>query len=220
MMNLRSTPKHWRSIDHEMFPRLAERQAATKFPHLFYVRVGPSRVTVTADAFFVPPELAQRIYWTYQWYIDWWFAKENPARKRAPKWLAWGSIKDYVSLVVLREHAEWWIRLLDGCAPFTFNGFGLRRHPEGADGTMAAAEQTWRKAQHPVPGPWYPSGPGDAARIVDFLEDAASQLRRGDTDLAVWPVVNAGRMLRRYMESRRRRTREGSDPVLDLLPKL
>jgi hypothetical protein len=141
-MTIRTTPTRYRQVDAEMFPRLAARRAATRFPLMFWVKAGPSRVRISADGFFVPPELAERIEETYEQYIDWWFTKGNPARKRAPRSIGWGSpFQDFVSVYVLREHAEWWIRLLDGCAPFT-HGFSYLEDE-------APAREAWQRELRP-----------------------------------------------------------------------
>jgi hypothetical protein len=147
-MVVRTTPGHWGQIDPVLFPRLAERRAATRLPSLFWVQVhrGPGhRVTVGADAFFVPEALVQRIEQTYREYLTWWLARGNPARKRAPASFLTSRPWDYVNFVVLAEHAEWWIGLLDHCAPFTFNGFsGLN------DGSAAQAQAAWEEVLSPT----------------------------------------------------------------------
>jgi hypothetical protein len=74
------------------------------------------------DGFFIPDDVATRLAGFYADYIDWWKLPTTPERRWFPRGiLALPDFNDYVHLTVLREHAEWWIKLLNEAAPLTYN---------------------------------------------------------------------------------------------------
>jgi hypothetical protein len=54
----------------------------------------------------------------YRQYLDWWLERGSPQRRTFPRRGIGHSpeCRDYVCLTVLREHAPWWIALLDELA--------------------------------------------------------------------------------------------------------
>jgi hypothetical protein len=74
------------------------------------------------DGFFVPDDVASRLAGLYRDYVAWW--RTTPERRRFPRdsiGLSDFENQDFVHLVVLRDHAEWWTRLLNEAAPLTYN---------------------------------------------------------------------------------------------------
>ena len=126
-MVVRTTPKRFQSRDAELFPALDRARRLYGSPDYYSVRGGCSRVFIEIDAFFVAPEIQNRLSGFYQDYARWWFNKSNPARHRAPGSLLIPTFHDYVGIFVLREHAEWWIELFNQAAVFTYDPWRLQR---------------------------------------------------------------------------------------------
>ena len=105
-----------------MFPALDAARQARRAPVLYYITRRPHVTEITVDGFFVPDDVASRLDGLYRDYVAWW--KTAPERR----WFPGGGIglsdfdeQDLVHLVVLREHAEWWIKLFNDAAPLTYN---------------------------------------------------------------------------------------------------
>jgi hypothetical protein len=116
---------------------MAHRQR--RVPYYFGLTLlGRHRALVSVDAFFVPADLSRRIEATQRAYLDWWIHPDTPERRWFPRrGLIWGGVRDYVGFHVLREHAMWWVGLLDACAPFTYNPWG----PDAERQAIEAAER-------------------------------------------------------------------------------
>jgi len=78
------------------------------------------------DGFFLPEDVASRLDGLYREYVAWW--QRAPERRRFPRgWVGLSDFEnqDYVRLVVLCEHADWWIKLFNEAASLTYNRFRL-----------------------------------------------------------------------------------------------
>lgn len=124
--------------DAALFPMMAFMSSHARVPSYFTVRVGPSRVQIFLDGFFVPEDMSRRLEAIYRDYVDQWLARRNPARRRFPRGgVTMPRFRDAVYLTVLREHAPWWIDLLDCCAQLSYNPWG----PNGDRRAIVQAER-------------------------------------------------------------------------------
>ena len=106
--------------DAATFPALDAARLARRVPTLYGVRWGPHVTWITIDDFFVPEDVAGRLFDLYGRYIAWWV--QSPARRWFPRdGVGNSDFSGPIYVVVLTEHAPWWIRLFDEAGPLTFN---------------------------------------------------------------------------------------------------
>jgi len=103
--------------DHKLFPALHESWLRRRVPTYYYISYARKYwVCLDVEGFYVPHDVAERLAGLYHAYADWWFAKENPLRKKAPG-LGLPDFHGDAMIIVLREHAPWWIELFNQAAP-------------------------------------------------------------------------------------------------------
>lgn len=110
----------WR--DDVIFPTLDAVRRVRRTPLLYYVTRRPHVVEITVDGFFVPDDVASRLSDLYRNYVTWW--RTVPERRWFPRHgigLSDFENQDFVHLVVLSDHAEWWITLFNEAAALTYN---------------------------------------------------------------------------------------------------
>lgn len=108
------------------FPGLDAARRARRTPLFYHVTRRPHVTEITVDGFFVPDDVASCLGALYRDYVVWWLA--TPERRwfpRHPIVLSDFENQDFVHLVVLRDHAEWWITLLNEAGPLTYNRWDL-----------------------------------------------------------------------------------------------
>jgi hypothetical protein len=110
----------WR--DAVTFPALDAARRARRTPLLYHVARRPHVTEITVDGFFVSDDVASRLAGLYRDYVAWW--RTAPEQRWFPRHglgLSDFENQDFVHLVVLREHDEWWIKLFNGAGPLTYN---------------------------------------------------------------------------------------------------
>ncbi|MGH6692952.1 MAG: hypothetical protein ACREF4_19975 [Gammaproteobacteria bacterium] len=108
--------------DAAMFPALDAARRERRTPLMYRVTYKRHVTEITVDGFFVPDDVAARLDGLYRDYVDWWLT--TPARRWFPR--AGVGVSDFVNqdfvhLVVLREHTDWWVMLFNDAAPLTYN---------------------------------------------------------------------------------------------------
>ena len=106
--------------DARIFPALDAARRDRGNPTLYGVRWGPHVTRIAIDDFYVPEDVAARLFDLYGRYVAWWVG--SPARRWFPNEGVGNSpFAGPVYVTVLSEHATWWIRLFDEAGPLTFN---------------------------------------------------------------------------------------------------
>lgn len=114
---LRSTPLRFGQRDAPIFPRLHTRRLGDKIPDFYWIQVRKRVVYINADYFFVPKDMEGHLQKLYEQYVEWWISEKALARYLRPH-VFLSRFHDFVQVKVLREHAQWWIDLLEEAAPF------------------------------------------------------------------------------------------------------
>jgi hypothetical protein len=110
---LRSTPRSLGSRDAALFPEAAALSHQQKTPFYYWLWVSRRTVVIGFDGFFLPLVMQARLENLYTSYVEWWLTEARAKRCWfPPRGVVSGTMRDYVSLTVLREHAEWWITLM------------------------------------------------------------------------------------------------------------
>lgn len=110
----------WR--DAEQFPALDAARRARRTPTCYSVLKRKHVVEIAVDAFFVSEDVAERLSGLYGDYLSWWRARTTPERRWFPRHgVGIPDFCDFVHLTVLRQHADWWIRLMNEAGPLTYN---------------------------------------------------------------------------------------------------
>src|SRR5712692_6745367 len=105
-----------RWCDAVTFPALDAARRARRTPLLYHVAHRRHTTEITVDGFFVADDMASRLGGLYRDYVKWWLTA--PERRWFPRGgLGLPDFDDFVHLVVLREHGEWWIKLFNEAAP-------------------------------------------------------------------------------------------------------
>jgi hypothetical protein len=118
---LRSTPRGRWGHDAAVFPEAHAAYLRQRAPRVYSLKVFPRRVRITHDFFVLPPEMAERLRALYAQYVHWWATEHRRDFPRGG--LGYGGFRDSCAVVVLREHAPWWIQLFREAARFCINPF-------------------------------------------------------------------------------------------------
>ena len=115
-----------------LFPALDTARQIRRVP-LIYQALPRRYVTeIIIDGFFIPATIADRLSSLYAQYVEWWRLPTTPERRWFPKHgVGLSLFEDFVHLVVIREHADWWVNILNEAAPLTYNRWdlGMNRAP-------------------------------------------------------------------------------------------
>ena len=117
-MKLRSTPARYEGKDFEVFPAIHAPHQTDRVCYYYNIQVYKRYAYLKFDYFFVPEEIQDNLAQLYRQYWEWW-ANEADAWKviRPVRSVSLPSFHDYVSVLVAREHAQWWIDLFETAAP-------------------------------------------------------------------------------------------------------
>ena len=108
--------------DAETFPGLDAARRACRTPLFYHLTRRPHVIEITVDGFFVPDDVASRLGDLYRDYVAWW--RTTPLWRWFPRHgvaLSDFENQDFIHLVALREHADWWVTLFNEAGPLTYN---------------------------------------------------------------------------------------------------
>lgn len=139
---VRTTPRARHCRDPLVFPCADRQRKQIGTPTYYYATVHRRRVSLVIDGFFLPPDYEQQLRDLYEAYLGWWRASN--ARRRVAGIAYSLPMRDYLWITVLREHAEWWIGLLDELCLYVYNPWHCDRESDRLMHDRDALEELWQ----------------------------------------------------------------------------